>query len=120
MKLTTGSIYTLAIILFLVSIPFILIGSIVGIVREARRVRVARSQGDKLSYAQPRLLADVATLLFILILIAAGAIYGSIYYKLLSANVLWVSIVLVILAAVCGIFAFVQRMNPNNAQKLVE
>ncbi len=117
MKLTTGSIYTIAIVLFLISIPVILIGSIVGIVREARRIRAARSQGDKLSYAQPRLLADVATLLFILILIAAGAIYGSIYYKLLSANLLWVSIALVILAAACGLFAFVQRVNPgNNAQ----
>ncbi len=114
MKLTLGSIYTLAIILFLISIPIILIGSIVGIVREIRRVRVARVQGDKLSYAQPALLADIATLLFILILVAAGAIYGSIYYKLLSTNLLWLSIVLVILAAACGLFAFVQRVNPGN------
>lgn len=114
MKLTTGSIYTIAIVLFIISIPIILIGSIVGIVREIRRVRIARTQGENLSYAQPRLLADVATLLFILILAAAGVVYGSIYYGLLSANLLWVSIVLVIVAAACGLFAFVQRVNPGN------
>jgi len=114
MKLTTGSIYTIAIILFIISIPVILIGSIVGIIRESKRVRVARSHGDRLSYAQPKLLADIATLLFILILVAAGAVYGSIYYKLLSTNLLWVSIVLVILAAACGLFSLVQRMSIGN------
>ncbi len=120
MKLTTGSIYTIAIILFIISIPIILVGSIVGIIKEIRRVHVARSQGDKLGYAQPKLLAEVATLLFILILVAAGAVYVSIYYKLLSANLLWVSIVLVIVAAACGLFSFVQRMNAgnNNVQRL--
>ncbi len=111
MKLTTGSVYTIAIILFIISIPVILIGSIIGIIQEIRRVRMARSQGDKLGYAQPKLLADVATLLFILVLAAAGAVYGSIYYKLLSANLLWISIVLVIVAAACGLFSFVQRIN---------
>ena len=114
MRLTNSSIYTIVIILCIIGLPIVLIGSIIGIVRETRRISIARSHGDKRGYAQPKLLADIATLFFVLTLVAAGTIYGCIYYKLLSANLLWVAIALALVAIVCGLFAFVQRVKANN------
>jgi len=117
-KLTTGSIYTIAIALFIVSLPIILISSIVGIVQETRRIRAVRSRGEQLSYAQPKLLAELAVLLFILLIIAAGAVYAGITYQVVSPNLLWVSIILVVIAALCGFFSIIQRVNGNSsAQK---
>ena len=118
-KLTTSSIYTIAIALFIVSLPIILISSIVGIVQEAKRIHGERSRGEQLSYAQPKLLAELAVLLFILLLVAAGGIYAGITYQVVSSNLLWVSIVLVVLAALCGVFSVVQRVNGNaSTQKI--
>ena len=119
-KLTTSSIYTTAIILFIIGVPIILISSIVGIVQETRRIRKARSQGEQLSYAQPKLLAEIAVLLFILLLIAAGTVYAGIAYQVLSPSLLWVSIVLVVLSAVCGFFSMVQRLNRNSRTQTQE
>ena len=114
-KLTTSSIYTIAIALFIISLPIIFISSIVGIVQEIRRIRVARGRGEQLGYAQPKLLAELAVLLFILLLVAAGAVYAGIAYHVVSPNLLWVSIVLVVIAALCGIFSVVQRVNGNSS-----
>ncbi len=114
-KLTTGSIYTIAIALFIISLPIILISSIVGIVQETRRVRVARSQGERLSYAQPKLLAEIAVLLFVLLLVAAGAVYVGINYQVVPQNLLWVSIALVVVAGLCGFFSLIQRFNSNSS-----
>ncbi len=114
-KLTTGSIYTIAIALFIISLPIILISSIVGIVQETRRVRVARSQGEQLGYAQPKLLAEIAVLLFILLLVAAGAVYAGITYQVVPPNLLWVAIVLVVIAGICGFYSVIQRINGNNS-----
>ena len=114
-KLTTSSIYTIAIALFIVSLPIIFISSIVGIVQETRRIHKARIRGEQLSYAQPKLLAELAVLLFILLLIAAGAVYAGSAYHVVSANLLWVSIVLVVVAALCGIFSVIQRVNGNSS-----
>ena len=110
-KLTTSSIYTIAIVLFIISLPIILISSIVGIVQETRRIRSARARGESLSYAQPKLLAEIGVLWFILLLVAAGVVYAGIYYQALSSSLLWVSIVLVVLACVCGLFSVIQRIN---------
>ncbi len=118
-KLTTGSVYSIAIILFIIALPIIFISSIVGIVQEIRRVRAARVLGERLSYAQPKLLAEVAALLCILILIAAGAVYAGIFYNVMPSNLTWVSFVLVIIAGVCGFFSLIQRVSGNNsAQKI--
>ncbi len=114
-KLTTGSIYTIAIALFIISLPIIFISSIVGIVQETRRIRVARSQGEQLSYTQPKLLAEIAVLMFILLLVAAGAVYAGITYQVLSPSLLWVSIVLVVIAGLCGFFSVTQRINGNSS-----
>ena len=114
-KLTTSSIYTIAIALFIVSLPIIFISSIVGIVQETRRIHVARSRGEQLNYAQPKLLAELAVLLFILLLVAAGTVYAGIAYHDVSANLLWVSIVLVVIAALCGVFSVIQRVNGNSS-----
>ncbi len=114
-KLTTGSIYTIAIALFIVSLPIILISSIVGIVQETRRVNKARTGGERLSYAQPKLLAEVGVLLFVLLLVIAGAIYAGIVYQVLSSGLLWVSIVLVVIAALCGLFSLIQRVNSGSS-----
>ena len=114
-KLTTSSIYTIAIALFIISLPIIFISSIVGIVQEIRRIRGARSRGEQLNYAQPKLLAELAVLLFILLLVAAGLVYAGIAYHVVSPNLLWVSIVLVVIAALCGIFSVVQRVNGNSS-----
>ncbi len=117
-KLTTSSIYTIAIALFIISLPIILISSIVGIVQESRRIYRARSRGEQLSYAQPKLLAELAVLLFILLLVAAGGVYAGITYQVIPPNLLWVSIVLVVIAALCGVFSVIQRVNGNSsAQK---
>ncbi|GAC1357361.1 MAG: hypothetical protein NVSMB38_39660 [Ktedonobacteraceae bacterium] len=113
-KLTTGSIYTIAIVLFIISLPIILTSSIVGIVQEIRRVRAARSHGEHLSYAQPKLLAEVAVLLFILLIVAAGTVYAGIVYEVISPNLLWVSIVLVVVAGLCGFYSLIQRLNSSN------
>lgn len=115
MKLTSGSVYTIAIILFIISIPIILVSSVIGIVQEIRRVRAARSLGEKLSYAQPKLLAEVAVLLCILLIVAAGAVYASISYQALSPNLMWVSLVLVVIAGLCGLFSLIQRVNGSNS-----
>ena len=114
-KLTTGSIYTIAIALFIISLPIILISSIVGIVQETRRIRAARSQGEQLGYAQPKLLAEIGVLLFILLLVAAGVVYAGIIYQVVPPNLLWVSIVLVVIAGVCGFYSVIQRINGNNS-----
>ena len=113
-KLTTGSIYTIAIALFIISLPIILISSIVGIVQETRRVRSARSQGEQLSYVQPKLLAEIAILLFVLLLVSAGAVYVGINYQVLPPNLQWVSLALVAGAGLCGFFSIVQRFNSNS------
>jgi len=113
-KLTTSSIYTIAIALFIISLPIILISSIVGIVQESRRIYRARARGEQLSYAQPKLLAELAGLLFILLLVAAVAVYAGIVYRIVAPNLLWVSIVLVVIAAICGVFSVVQRVNGNS------
>lgn len=118
MKLTISSFYTIAIVLCIIGLPIIIIGSIVGIVQEVRRVRAARSGGERLSYAQPKLLAESATLLFVLIIIAAGAVYAGIIYEGISPNLMWVSLVLVVLAGLCGFFSLIQRIHgSNSAQK---
>ncbi|GAC1424314.1 MAG: hypothetical protein PVS3B3_10910 [Ktedonobacteraceae bacterium] len=114
-RLTTSSIYTIAIALFIISLPIILISSIVGIVQETRRIRVARSHGEWLSYAQPKLLAEIAVLVFILLLVAAGAVYAAITYHIVSPNLLWVSIVLVVIAGLCGFFSVIQRVNSHSS-----
>ncbi len=114
-KLTTGSIYSIAIALFIISLPIILISSIVGIVQETRRIRIARSSGEQIGYAQPKLLAEIAVLLFILLLVAAGAVYAGITYQVIPSNLLWVSIVLVVIAGVCGFYSVIQRINGNNS-----
>ncbi len=117
-KLTTSSIYTIAIVLFIVSLPIILISSIVGIVQEVRRIHGARLRGEQLGYVQPKVLAELAILLFILLLVAAGLVYAGITYQVVSPNLLWVSIVLVVVAALCGFFSIIQRINGNSsAQK---
>ena len=117
-KVPTSSIYTIAIVLFIISLPIILISSIVGIVQETRRIREARTCGERQSYAQPKLLAEVAVLLFILVLVAAGAIYAGVIYQVVSPNLLWVAIALVVVAALCGIFSVIQRVNgSSSAQK---
>jgi len=117
-KLTTGSIYTIAIMLFIISLPIILISSIVGIVQETRRIRMARLHGERLSYAQPKLLAEIAVLVFLLLLLAAGAVYAGITYQIVPPNLMWVSIVLVAIAGLCGFFSVIQRVNGNSsAQK---
>ncbi len=118
MKATTGSIYTVAIILCIVSLPIILISSIVGIVQEIKRVHTERLQGTNLSYNQPKLLADIAVLLFTITIVAAGVIYACISYKLLSADFIWVSITLVVLAVLCGLFALVQRINSSSSNSV--
>jgi heme/copper-type cytochrome/quinol oxidase subunit 1 len=114
-KLTPGSIYTIAIMLFIIGLPIILISSIVGIVQETRRIHLARVRGEHMSYAQPKLLAELAVLLFILLLVAAGAVYAGITYRLVSPNLLWVSIVLVVIAGLCGFFSVIQRVNGNSS-----
>ena len=114
-KLTTSSIYTIAIALFIISLPIILISSIVGIVQEMRRIRRARSQGEHLSYAQPKLLAEIAVLLFVLLLVAAGTVYASISYQMLPPSLVWVSFALVALAGLCGFFSIIQRINSTNS-----
>ena len=114
-KLPASSIYTIAIMLFIISLPIILISSIVGIVQETRRIREARVRGERQSYAQPKVLAEIAVLLFILVLIAAGAVYAGIIYRVVSPNLLWVSIALVVVAALCGIFSVIQRVNGNSS-----
>ena len=117
-RLTSSSIYTIAIALFIISLPIILISSIVGIVQETRRIRKARSQGEGLNYAQPKLLAEIAVLLFVLLLVAAGAVYVGISYQIVSSSLVWVSFTLVAFAGLCGGFSVIQRINSNsNPQK---
>ncbi len=113
-KLPTSSIYTIAIVLFIISVPIILISSIVGIVQETRRIHEARVRGEQLSYAQPKVLAEIGVLLFLLVLIAAGAIYAGVSYQVVSPNLLWIAVVLVVLAALCGIYSVIQRVNGNS------
>jgi len=117
-KFTTSSVYTIAIILCIIGFPIIIISSIVGIVQEIRRVHAARSLGEHLSYAQPKLLAEVAALLFIFILAAAGAVYAGIAYNVVASNLTWVSFVLIAMACLCGLYSLIQRVGGNsNAQK---
>ena len=118
-KLTTSSVYTIAIILFIIGLPIIIISSIVGIVQEIRRVHAARALGEHLSYAQPKLLAEVAALLFIFILAAAAGVYVGIAYKVVASNLLWVSFVLVVIAGVCGLYSLVQRINSGNSTQKI-
>ncbi len=118
MKMTTGSIYAIAIILFIISLPIILVSSIVGIVQEIRRIRTARSLGEHLNYTQPKLLAEVAVLVFVLMMLAAGAVYAAIAYQVVPSNLTWVSIMLVVIAGIAGLFSLIQRVNSSNsAQK---
>ena len=118
MSHNTYSVYVVAIILFIISLPILLVGGIVSIVQEAKRVREARLQGEQLSYLQPKLLAGIAVILFVLTVTASGALYVSITYKLLSASLNWAVVALLVLAGIFGLLYLMQVISGNNrAQK---
>ncbi len=113
----TNSIYIVAIILFIISLPIILVGGIVNIVQEIRRVREARIRGEHLSYMQPRLLAGILVSLFVLTISAAGGIYAGISYKQFSTSLYWIVITLLVLAAIFGVLYLVQILNINDKER---
>lgn len=113
----TNSIYVVAIILFIISLPIILVGGIVSVVQEVRRVREARIRGERLGYIQPKLLAGILVSLFALTISAAGAIYAGISYKQFSTSLYWIVITLVVLAAIFGFLYLLQVLDINDKER---
>jgi cytochrome c biogenesis protein CcdA len=105
--------YVIAGILFIISLPVLLVWGVASIVQELRRRRRARRQGDLYTLDRTVLLAGVGAILFVLFSVVSASVYASILYHVFSPDLYWLAITFGVLAALAGVL-YVWQFLPKN------
>lgn len=103
--------YVIAGILFLISLPILLIWGIVSVAQELRRGYSARRQGKAHTWNRSALLSGVGAILFVLLSLASGLVYAGMSYKVLPRNLYWLVVTLGVLAVLAGVL-YVSQLLP--------